>query len=106
MKREELLKNSKCVLCGNKIGQQRLPIFWTVKLERHIVDMQGVKRHDGLSAFLGSSALGEVFYDGELTKPLTEEPIKVTVCDNCATTKETLVFLLAEKGMKNEERKE
>lgn len=84
MKEAQLRKNAKCSLCSELIGHTGIPIFWTVKVERHGVDMKAVRRQDGLGMMLGSTPLAQVMGpDEEMTKTLLG-PVDLTLCENCA----------------------
>jgi hypothetical protein len=84
MKRAELLTHAKCTHCHRQIGHTGLPLFWKVTIERFGVDMNAVKRQDGLGAFLGSQALGAVMGpDEDLAKPMMDRA-ELTLCEECA----------------------
>ena len=79
------------------IGHTGLPLFWTVKIERHGILMNAVKRQDGLTALLGgnpyiASVMGA---DEEMTQSMTGE-VKITVCETCALEPHSLFSLLGE----------
>lgn len=84
MKEKELRERTDCTFCGNKIGSTGLPVFWTAKIQRHMVDLNAIKRQDGLAQMIGSPALAGVMGpDEEMTKPMGEWD--VTVCEDCAS---------------------
>ncbi len=84
MKEQELRKRATCGVCGKKIGHTGLPLFWTLKIERHGVKANAVRRQDGLAAMLGSSEIARVMgTDEEMTTSLMK-PVTVTVCESCA----------------------
>lgn len=56
MKETELRKFSTCNLCGQKIGHTGLPLFWRVTVERFGLQIDAIKRQDGLTAILGGNA--------------------------------------------------
>lgn len=87
MKERELREHALCTLCGEGIGKGGIPVFWTVKLQYHAVDVMAVSRQQGLTAMLGGSAELAIAMgpDEEMTKPLCEE-VEITVCQTCATT--------------------
>lgn len=97
MKENELRKHARCDICKKLIGQAGIPLFWTVKIERHIIDMGVVKRQDGLTAMLGGNArLAWVMgTDEEMTKILMS--VNLTVCELCASD-EVCLAALAEQG--------
>ncbi len=95
MKEKELREHAKCDLCELGIGHTGLPLFWTVKIERHGVLIDAVRRQDGLGAFLGSPALAAVMgTDEEMTKPMMA-PVELTVCESCATDRGLPIAALA-----------
>ena len=53
MKEKELRERTTCAVCRRKIGHTGLPLFWTVKIERHGVDVKAVNRQQGLAMFFG-----------------------------------------------------
>jgi hypothetical protein len=85
MRENELRKHATCSNCQKGIGHTGLPLFWTLKVERHGVDVKAVKRQDGLAAMLGGNAiLAQVMgADEEMTKPMME-PVELTLCEDCA----------------------
>jgi|GEM_PF-3553483 len=84
MKEKELRKHAQCGVCKKRIGHTGLPMFWTVRIERHGLKSDVIQRQDGLAALLGSSAIASVMgTDEEMTMPLME-PVTVTVCEPCA----------------------
>jgi hypothetical protein len=86
MKEDELRKHSVCSICNKRIGNSGLPIFWTVKAERHGIDMKAVKRQDGLSQYMGHPSLARVLGpDEEMT--LLMGTFEATVCETCAAEK-------------------
>jgi hypothetical protein len=95
MKEKELREAAKCAMCNKLIGHTGLPMFWRVTLERHGVDLNAVRRQDGLTAMLGGRAelAGVMGADEEMTVPLME-PITVTLCETCAMDNVN-VFVLA-----------
>lgn len=104
MKEAELRACVTCAVCGKKIGETGLPMFWRVRIERHGIDMGAVQRQTGLAMLLGgngilASAMGA---DEEMTVPL-REPIEFTVCETCCT-RETCVAQLAETAYESKER--
>ena len=84
MKEQELRDSAECAVCRQKIGHTGLPLFWRVTIERFGVDLNALRRQDGLAMMLGSHVLASVFgTDEEMTVPMME-PVKITICENCA----------------------
>jgi hypothetical protein len=97
MKESELRKCARCAHCGKLIGQNQLPIFYRVTIERHGVDVAAVNRKSGLEAFLNSPRLASVMGpDEDMTMPLMI-PRTITICERCSL-EDTPVALLAELG--------
>ena len=55
MKERELRLHATCSLCRQKIGHTNLPLFWTVRIERHGIDMRAVQRQTGLAMMPGDA---------------------------------------------------
>jgi hypothetical protein len=85
MKEDELRQRTECANCHKKIGHTGLPLFWTLKIERHGIDIEAVKRQDGLTALLGGNAFlaHAMGTDAEMTKPMMD-PVEITLCEECA----------------------
>jgi hypothetical protein len=98
MKEKELREKAVCSVCLKKIGQSGLPLFWTLKIERHGIDMGAVQRKTGLAHMLGghailASAMGP---NEEMTKPLMA-PVCVVVCETCSM-KQICIAALADQS--------
>lgn len=87
MKEQELRKHAICSLCGKKIGESKLPLFWRVTVERFGIDMRVVDRQQGLTMMLGGHAgLAQIMGpDEEMANPLMGHPVVLIICGNCAT---------------------
>jgi hypothetical protein len=84
VKERELRQHSTCSLCNRKIGESGLPLFWRLTVERFGIDMQRIRRQDGLAAFIGSASIAAVMGpDEDLARPLMEAAV-LTVCEPCA----------------------
>lgn len=103
MDAKQLRERSKCAACSKPVGHTGLPLFWTIKIERHGVLMDAVRRFDGLAAmFNGSAALADAMTpERELTQPMME-PVELTICEACATERPLFLAALAELGPKDE----
>jgi len=106
MREDELRKRGTCSACGKGIGHTGLPLFWTLKIERHGVDMQALNRQQGLTMMLGGeAALARVMGpDDEMTKTVMG-PVDVTLCEKCAM-EPVLIMALAEKVLPDEDEDE
>lgn len=85
MKEEELRKHTDCSICKKKIGHTGLPLFWRVGVERFGVDMNAVRRQEGLAMQLGGNAfLASVMGpDEDLAKPMMDK-LTLTLCEECS----------------------
>jgi len=94
MREDELRKRATCAACGKKIGASGLPIFWTLKIERHGVKHGATTRQDGLTAMLGGNALlaNIMGPNEEMTEPLID-PVTVTICQPCSLEPVTVAVL-------------
>lgn len=99
MKEDQLREHAKCDLCGKGIGASGLPMFWTVRIERHGLKLGALQRQQGLTMMLGGHAgLARVLGpDEDMTTPLMD-PVELTVCESCGTERQVFVAELAEKG--------
>lgn len=87
MKEAELRNHTHCNLCHRKIGASGIPMFWRLTVERFGIDLQAVRRQDGLGQFIGSSAIGAAMGpDEDMAKPMMD-PVTLTVCETCGTGK-------------------
>lgn len=100
MKEKELRKHLNCNLCKEKVLKGGLPLFWTVKIERHGVKIAAIQRQDGLTAFLGRNAIlaNIMGPDEEMTELMDSG--EITVCEKCAIENPKAVFLLLEASRK------
>lgn len=60
MKENQLREVAMCAVCGKPFGHTGLPLFWRVTIERFGVDLNAIRRQDGLAMMMGSSALAQV----------------------------------------------
>lgn len=97
MKERELRQHATCSLCRQKIGHTGLPLFWTVRIERHGIDLAAIRRQTGLTMMLGGNAeiAAAMGPDEDLTKPMMD-PVTLTVCEACAVDHSMPVGALAE----------
>ena len=92
MREDELRKRSTCGLCGEKIGKAGTPMFYTVKVQRHILDLRAIQRQSGLAMMLGAAPLARIMGpDEEMTKELPS--FEFTVCGNCDTESHCIAAL-------------
>lgn len=89
MKEAELRQQATCAHCQRKIGESRRPMFYTVTIARHGIDLAAVRRQQGLAMMLGwgvgSGFIANVMGpDEEMTIPLMETGT-ITICEDCST---------------------
>lgn len=96
MKEGELRQHAKCNLCGRLIGESRLPLFWTVTIQRYGLKLDAIQRQDGLTAMLGGNALLAMHMgtNEDLAAPVME-PVTLTVCETCAIEAKVPVAVMA-----------
>lgn len=83
MKEAELREFAECAKCGRKVGETKLPIFYTVTIARHGVLLNAVQRQAGLEMMLGSPGLAQVMSPAEdMTRPLMDTGT-VMICEEC-----------------------
>ncbi len=88
MKEMELRKHAVCSICGKKIGHTGLPLFWVVEFKRYGINLDALKKQDGLTAMLaGHAALANLMGPDE---PMAEciAEAKLTFCEKCAADEE------------------
>jgi hypothetical protein len=97
MRESELRQHAKCGLCGKSIGHTGLPMFWVVTIERYGLRRDALMRQAGLTMQLGGNAVlaGVMGPDEEMTMDLMD-PVKVTVCEFCATERSLPVAAMGE----------
>ena len=78
----------KCIFCKKGMMHNQIPTFYTVKLQRHMLDLSACQRQNGLEQMLGGHALlASVMGPNEdLSKPLGNE-FDVWICEDCAQEK-------------------
>ena len=95
MKQAEI---KKCAICGNGVMHKGIPVFYTIKIQRHGVDAGAIQRQNGLEQMLGKCAvLASVMGpDEDMTKPITDEK-ELWVCDDCVNKDLTSLLIAMEK---------
>ena len=97
MKRDELLELVKCCVCKNPFGSSGLPFFYKITIERYGVDVDAVRRQDGLAAILGGNKiLAGVMGPDEDMASLVDGPKTFTVCETCSLDQQVIVAFLCE----------
>lgn len=84
MKERELREHAVCNLCGKKIGESGLPLFWTAQIQRHGLKLDALRRQTGLEMMLGGHvALAQIMGpDEDMTQLMSSD--EITVCETCA----------------------
>lgn len=84
LKEDELRALAICSNCRQPIGHAG-PMFWKLTAEQYGVDLNAVKRQDGLGAFLGGHALlARVMGPNEDMAKRITGPITLSICHQCA----------------------
>lgn len=103
MRAKQLLQNANCSTCTAPIGRSGIPLFWTVTIERHGLDLDAIRRHDGLAMMMGSHALAEILGPNEDLTIRVMEPIRLTICESCMMEKFPLLAELALREESNDQ---
>ena len=97
MKHEDI---KPCAICGQGVMSKGIPLFYTIKIQRHAIDLGAVQRQNGLEQMMGGHAqLANIMGPNEdMTKQMTEEK-EVWVCDDCSNNKlMSLLLAIEEEG--------
>lgn len=107
MKEKELRAHAVCDVCGKRIGESKLPLFATVTLRRYAINLDAMRRQDGLTAMLGGHArLAMVMGpDEDLAKEYADE-IDLTICANCQIEKSVTIAELIGIGIEKEDQED
>lgn len=81
MKEDELRKVAECSVCGKKIGECGVPIFYRVRIQQYVVDLAAVQRQAGLGAMLNPQLAMVMGADEDMAKMMDE--CERTVCNEC-----------------------
>jgi hypothetical protein len=84
MKEQELRKFLDCANCNRKILSSGVPLFWTLKMERHGVKLDAVSRQTGLAIFLGGNAHLAAVMGPDEDMTITMDKLEVAICEDCA----------------------
>lgn len=98
MREKELRERAICAVCKKPFGNAGVPMFYTIKIERHGLNAGAVQRQDGLTAMLGGhAALASIMGpDEEMTTPLMD-PVTKTICETCSFKPVPIVQLALEE---------
>ena len=87
MHEAELRRHSVCTLCGSKIMKQGIPTFWRLRIERHAIEADAVRRQTGLAVFMVSAGIAAVLGPDERMTRILRDEKSVAVCESCAGEK-------------------
>lgn len=99
MNEEELRKRAVCAHCDQKIGSTGIPLFYTVTIARHGIDVAAVRAQAGLEMMLGNVRLAQVMGPNADMTHTIMEPATITICERCSTA-DLCVAQLAEYASK------
>lgn len=95
LKHDDLLATTECKICHRPIGQDVVPLFYRIRVERCGWDARAIQRFKGLSDYLCSPVLARVMGpDEDLAKILDSK--LVVVHESCADKVHHLLQLLEE----------
>jgi hypothetical protein len=92
MKEKELREVAECAVCGKKIGDCGLPMFFRVRIQQYIVDGRALQRQAGLGMMIGPQLAMVMGADEDLATMLLER--EITVCCACAMEKQVGIAAL------------
>jgi hypothetical protein len=91
MKQRELIEavGKGCAICGRKVGQTGLPLFYMVSVERFGLKARAIDRSNALATFLGSGVLAAAMGPDEDLAEQIGETSRVMVCEGCSTSSQS-----------------
>jgi len=99
MKRKDV---QKCANCGKGVMHTKTPFFYTVKIDRCVIDPQAVQEVAGLEQMIGSVQIAQVMGpDPDIAHVFTEGKT-VWLCDHCAF-QHSSIAQMAEENAKDED---
>lgn len=102
MKERELRQHTTCSLCDRKTFATRVPLFWTVTIQRYGLDAKAVSRQAGLEQLIGNVAIAQAMGPNEDMATPMHPPIELTVCEDCACNRDLPLAALAEMAEEDE----
>lgn len=84
MNEAELRAAAICGVCGKRVGEARLPLFYRVRIERWGIKRDAVERQSGLEMLVGSVAIARALSAGEDMAIPVMDPVTLTVCEACS----------------------
>lgn len=103
MKERELREAANCGVCNKKIGESNLPMFMRVRVQRHALKVEAIRRQQGLGMMLGGNGLlaSVMGPNEEMTEVFHE--CEITVCDLCTVEHPLLMRVLESAEDEDEE---
>lgn len=95
MKRKDV---QKCILCNKGMLHSSMPMFYTIKINRMVLDLGAIEQTAGLEQYLGSTKLAEVMGPNLDIAECLSEGREVWVCANCAIQSGITIAELTEKS--------
>lgn len=94
-----------CAICGKGMMHGGAIDFYRVTVEHYVVDLAAVRRQHGLEQFMGSPAIAQAMGpDEDLAKRMSDEPVPMLVCSNCAMERHALAVLADKDASERAER--
>lgn len=97
MKENELRNHATCANCHKKVLEDGIPLFWRVTIERFGIDINAVRRQQGLTMMLGGNAViaAAMGPNEDMAMPFME-PTIVTLCEACGSGKTVNICALSD----------
>ncbi len=88
MKQTEL---TKCIICDKGVAHDRSPMFFTMRIERYVLNLRAIQEQHGLEQMLGNPTLANVMGpDRNIATRIERKKAKI-VCLACATDKSIIL---------------
>lgn len=98
LKERELVALGDCAVCGKKLLEGGLPLFYVLEISRAGFEAGAIRRRAGLGVMMGNDALAQVFSADEDLAKVIDGPRRVVVHETCAGKIAHLVQLLEERA--------
>lgn len=101
MKRDKI---TNCALCDKGLMHDRSPMFYSVRIDRYVWDLNAVQQQAGLEMMLGNAGLAQVMGpDADLAKKFEANNERL-ICMSCAMEKKIhTIGILGERLYREEE---
>lgn len=91
MKAKELVALGKCARCGKGLCPD-VPLFWRVRVDRWVLNLNVIRRRHGLALQLGSEELAEVMgTDEHVAAIVPESEFTLAYCEKCSSEVDSIV---------------